>query len=188
MRSRKRGIEVSGKTISFALVASARRTYVARIGGEGSGPEFGGGPALPRLRGAPHRGAGGSEHDEYLPKDGRAPSTKGEPYHAAERHRYEGQTEHADDRRVTLRRPAYGCVTRRQPRKAGEDPAPQPFEERPRGRDQKAGAHGRLRRDARLEPTGRGRKQREKGAEEERGEGRQRQRHGAEGMQADVDP
>src|SRR5256885_1494958 len=45
-----------------------------------------------------------------------------------------------------------------------------------------------MRRNAGLEPSRRRRKEREKCAEEKRGEGRERQRHGAEGVQADVDP
>src|SRR5438309_7654349 len=42
------------------------------------------------------------------------------------------------DRRIALRRPAGRGVADREPRKAGQNPAAQPFEQRPRRRDDEA--------------------------------------------------
>src|SRR5438309_3862187 len=92
------------------------------------------------------------------------------------------------DRRIALRRPAGSGVAGREPRKAGQNPAAQPFEQRPRCRDDEARTRAIGCRHPRLQPSRGGGKQGDECAEQKRGEARQRRRHAAELAQAYVDP
>ena len=66
--------------------------------------------------------------------------------------------------------------------------AAQPLGKRPQRRDDEHGAHAGDTRELRLQRAGEREVGREDDAEGEGGEGRERRRHGAEAVQADVDP
>src|SRR5438876_3739701 len=164
-----------GAELHLLLDVSLQQRGANRVAGR-RGPVHG----PQRLADASHRDEQDEETDLFLRRQA--------PQHPGRTERYEGEPIHAEERRIALGRPAGSGVAGREPRKAGQNPAAQPFEQRPRCRDDEARTRAIGCRHPRLQPSRGGGEQGDECAEQERGEARQRRRHAAELAQAHVDP
>src|SRR2546425_106599 len=156
-----------GAELHLLLDVSLQQRGADRVAGR-RGPVYG----AQRLAEASHRDEQDKETDLFLRREA--------PQHPGRTERYKGEPVHAEERRIALCRPAGSGVARRKPRKAGQNPAAQPFEQRPRRRDDEARTQVIACRHARLQPSRGGGEQGDECAEQERGEARQGRRRSEE--------
>ena len=141
-----------------------------------------------RPRDTAERDAGSAHPHEYGRGDPAAVSDGHAPQQAGARERGKREQVDAADRCEPCERRIDRGVPGGEPRKTGQDPAAQPFNQRPQRRNHQRGAQRRSCRDSSLQRADERREECKESAQAERRKRGERSRHPAEAIHADVHP